>query len=80
MIGEKIEDCTYPIGLDPVWFVTDNDLVFTVRLMFSIGCGFVLYIPVISMLMDIFIWTEKAQGSAFFDIDWNSECWDSEHN
>jgi len=28
MIGEKIEDCTYPIGFDPVWFVTSNDLVF----------------------------------------------------
>ena len=31
------------------------------------------------MLMDIFICTEKAKGITFFDIDCNSECWDSTH-
>ena len=31
------------------------------------------------MLMDIFICTEQAKGITFFDIDCNSECWDSTH-
>ena len=36
------------------------------------------YIPVISMLIDIFICTEEANGTVFFDIDCNTECWNSD--
>ena len=49
------------------------------RLLLSIAFGYVLYIPVISMLMDIFICTQKANGIVFFDIDCNTECWDTTH-
>ena len=31
------------------------------------------------MLMDIFICTEEAKGSDFFDIDCNTDCWDNIH-
>ena len=31
------------------------------------------------MIMDIFICTEEAKGTAIFDIDCNTECWDSIH-
>ena len=58
---------------------TNIDIVHQMRLLLCIGFGFVLYIPVISMLMDIFICTEQAKGITFFDIDCNSECWDSTH-
>ena len=52
---------------------TNIDTVHQMRLLLCIGFGFVLYIPVISMLMDIFICTEQAKGITFFDIDCNSE-------
>ena len=55
------------------------DIVYLMRLLMCIGFGFVLYIPVISMLMDIFICTEQAKGIVFFDVDCNSECWDRTH-
>ena len=55
------------------------DIIYLVRLLLWMGCGFILYIPVISMLMDIFICTEQAKGTVFFDIDWNTEWWDSIH-
>ena len=29
--------------------------------------------------MDIFICTEQAKETVFFDIDWNEECWDNAH-
>ena len=44
-----------------------------------IGFGFILYIPLISMLIDIFICTEEAKGIVFFDIDCTTECWDTTH-
>ena len=28
MMGEKIKDCTYFMGFDPIWFIAENDLVF----------------------------------------------------
>ena len=31
------------------------------------------------MIMDIFICTEEAKGTAIFDIDCNTECWDNIH-
>ena len=31
------------------------------------------------MLMDVFICTEEASGIPFFDIDCNTDCWDSIH-
>ena len=34
------------------------DIIFFMRLILTIGLGFVLYIPTISMLMDIFICRE----------------------
>ena len=38
-----------------------------------------LYIPAVSMLMDIFMCSEEVNGTAFFDIDCNSDCWDNIH-
>ena len=55
------------------------DIIYFIRLLLCMGLGFIIYIPVISMLMDIFICTEQANGSVFFDIDWNTECWDNIH-
>ena len=31
------------------------------------------------MLMDIFMCSEEVNGTAFFDIDCNSDCWDNIH-
>ena len=45
------------------------DIIYIIKLLLPIGCGYVLFIPCISMLMDIFICTEQAKGNAFFDID-----------
>ena len=53
------------------------DTIYLMRLLLTIVFGFVLYIPVIWMLVDIFICTEEAKGTVFFDIDWNTECWDN---
>ena len=55
------------------------EIVYFTRLLLCSGLGFILYIPVISMIMDIFTCTEEAKGTAFFDIDCNTECWDSIH-
>ena len=55
------------------------DIIFLMRLILSIGIGYVLYVPVISMLMDVFICTQEAKGFVFFDIDCNTECWDNSH-
>ena len=55
------------------------DIIFFIRLITCIGFGFLLYIPLISMLVDIFICTEEAKGMVFFDIDCNTECWDTTH-
>ena len=49
------------------------------RFILSIVFGYVLYVPVISMLLDIFICSEQANGFVFFDIDCNTECWDNSH-
>ena len=32
-----------------------------------------------SVIIDIFRCTEEANGTVFFDIDCNTECWDSIH-
>ena len=45
------------------------DIIYIMKLLLPIGCGYVLFIPCISMLTDIFICTEEANGTAFFDID-----------
>ena len=55
------------------------DKIYFTKLLLWLGLGFVIYIPVISMLMDIFICTEQAKGTVFFDIDWNTEWWDKIH-
>ena len=55
------------------------DIIFLMRLLLSIGFGYILYVPVISMLMDVFICTQEAKGFVFFDIDCNTECWDNSH-
>ena len=55
------------------------DIIFILRLFLCIGFGFVLYIPVISMIIDVFICTEEAKGVVFFDKDCNTECWDISH-
>ena len=55
------------------------DLIYFIRLRLCIVIGFIIYIPVITMLMDIFICTEQAKGTVFFDIDWKIEWWDSVH-
>ena len=57
----------------------DIDIIFILRLLLCIGFGFVLYIPVISMIIDVFICTEEVKGVVFFDKDCNAECWDSSH-
>ena len=54
-------------------------IIFFMRLIMCIGFGFLLYIPLISMLIEIFICTEEAKGSAYFDIDCTTECWDTTH-
>ena len=54
-------------------------MIFLMRLLLPIACGFILYLPVISMLMDIFICTAEANHIIFFDIDCNEECWYSTH-
>ena len=59
--------------------VSNSDIVYLMKLLMCQGVGFILYIPVISMLMDIFICTEEAKGIVFFDIDCNTECWDNTH-
>ena len=59
--------------------IPNLDIIFIMRLLLCIGCGFILYIPVISMFMDIFICSEEAKGTVFFDIDCNTECWDFTH-
>ena len=45
------------------------DMIYIMKLLLPIGCGYILFLPCISMLMDIFICTEEARGNAFFDID-----------
>ena len=32
-----------------------------------------------SVIIDIFVCTEEENGEGFFDIDCNTECWDSIH-
>ena len=46
-----------------------NDILYLMRLLLPIGCGYVLYLPLMSMMMDIFICTEQAKETVFFDID-----------
>ena len=55
------------------------DIIFFMRLILTIGLGFVLYIPTISMLMDIFICREEANGYVYFDVDCTTECWTNDH-
>ena len=55
------------------------DIIYIIRVLFCIVFGYLVYVPVISMLMDIFICTEEAKGTPFFDIDCNKDCWDIEH-
>ena len=57
----------------------DKELQEGMRLLLPLVFGFLLYIPVLSMLMDIFICTQQANRNQFFDIDCNTECWDSHH-
>ena len=45
------------------------DIIYYMRLIMCLCFGFILYIPVISMIIDIFICTEEAKGIVFFDID-----------
>ena len=45
------------------------DIIYFTKLLMCLGLGFIIYIPVISMLMDIFICNEQAKGTVFFDID-----------
>ena len=47
----------------------DNDVIYIMKFLLPLGCGYVLFLPCISMLMDIFICTEEAKGNVFFDID-----------
>ena len=48
------------------------DIIFLLKLFLTIISWFVLYIPVLSMIMDMFICTEEADGVVFFDIDCNT--------
>ena len=57
----------------------DFEITFFVRLFMSIVFGFLFYIPLISALMDIFICTEVAKDTIFFDIDCNTEWWGDLH-
>ena len=69
----------YTVAILSLKWCPNVDLMFYMRLLLSIGFGYLLFIPALSMLMDIFICQEEAKGIVFFDIDCNTEWWDQTH-
>jgi len=59
MIGDKIPECTYLAGLDPIWFVSKNDLVF----MNSMKMKFAVTVGIIHMVFGLIL---KGLNSIYF--------------
>jgi V-type H+-transporting ATPase subunit a len=51
MIGQRKANCVYTFGIDPIWFISSNDLVF----LNSFKMKFAVIVGILQMLLGIFM-------------------------